>query len=106
MESFKFLLFSVFYYALIGLVLCINSSHFISKFFNLKFLQYTGKISYGLYVYHTLLLFLISCYFSTEILIIDFIVLMALSYTVSNISFRYIESFLLKFKRDLSFNKI
>ena len=104
-QTSKFLLLSAFYFALIGFVLCINQQHFVSKFFNGGFLQYTGKISYGLYVYHPLIILLVSHYLSTGYLILDFIILVALSYFVSAISFKYFESFFLKFKHRLPFSK-
>ena len=51
-QIFKYVLLSFTYFALIGYVLSIKIGTSINKILESGFFSYTGKISYGLYVYH------------------------------------------------------
>ena len=53
-QTFKYSLISIIYFCTIGFIITANKSNFLSKVLATKPLLFTGKISYGLYVYHGL----------------------------------------------------
>lgn len=100
------------YYAVIFLVIIINAATNPGSFYNLnnRPLDYLGKISYGLYMYHE---FGIGCsiaiakylssfaynYLAFEILVYSVALLLTVS--ISALSFKYMESYFLSFKSRL-----
>lgn len=84
-----------------------NPHKIFSKFFDLKFLQFTGKISYGIYLYHALvfgildaLVFHYKMSFNPVIL---FIIKVGLTYLIALFSWRFIEKPILRFKDKISY---
>lgn len=86
-----------------------NSSRLISVFFNYRWLKFTGKISYGLYIFHWIILIALEP--RLEQLLIKFIyfnnqtahwlslfICLVISYIISVISYFYFESYFLKQK--------
>jgi peptidoglycan/LPS O-acetylase OafA/YrhL len=97
-HSLKYTFWSFGFFCCIGYVLSINKQHFINKMLCSKFLEYTGKISYGLYVYHLFAFTLIRHHFSFNSWIIQMIVSFAFTYFISAISYHFFEVFFLKLK--------
>ena len=86
-----------------------NSSGILPTIFKYKWLRFTGKISYGLYIFHWLVLraleprfenlFIKSGYFNNEAANdISLFFCLAISYLISIISYFYFESYFLKRK--------
>jgi len=98
-QSFKFLLLSLFYFNLIGVVLCLQPTNIINKILTNNFFSYTGKISFGLYVYHPMLILILSKYFITGYIIADLLILTTLTYLIASVSFYGFESHFLKLKK-------
>ena len=103
-QNFRYLLLSLLYFSLIGSLLSIPKEHFINSALTTKFLQYTGKISYGLYVYHPLVFMFCAQYFWTESLLLNFFLGTLLSYLIAGLSFAYFESQFLKLKKYFEYN--
>jgi peptidoglycan/LPS O-acetylase OafA/YrhL len=94
----KFLLMALFYACSIGFILSTASTNnLLSKLMNINFLRYTGKISYGLYVYHPICFLVIANFFKLG-LVMNFTCSFALSYLISSISYHYFESKFLNLK--------
>ncbi len=104
-QVFKYLLLSGICFAVIGWILSVNEYHLINKILKNKFFSYTGKISYGLYVYHPLAYFLCKKYFNPENTILYFVECVALTYIISAISFHFFESLFLKLKKYYDYNR-
>ena len=90
---------AVFCMTIIGLVVQNNSKYF--SVFKLKFLKYTGKISYGLYVFHPLCYALINNYFHYNNFLVSLILCFSCAYVVATLSYYFFESNFLKLKRNL-----
>jgi peptidoglycan/LPS O-acetylase OafA/YrhL len=103
LQVFKYTIFSVCFYFLIGFVVFLKKENFISVLLSSKFLVYTGKISYGLYVYHLLAFYIIESYLKTNYIFIDFIISFILAYVISILSYHFFEVKFLNFKK--YFNK-
>jgi peptidoglycan/LPS O-acetylase OafA/YrhL len=104
-QIFKFFFLSSIYFSIIGLLLCIKENHPVNKVLRTDFFSYTGKISYGLYVYHPLAYSICGRYFNTENIVFDFIIGLIMTYLISAISFHFFESAFLKLKKYFDYNR-
>ncbi|MGJ5642447.1 acyltransferase family protein [Formosa sp. S-31] len=104
-QIFKFLFLSGIYFSLIGMLLCLKEEHFVNKILRTKFFSFTGKISYGLYVYHPIVYKLCEHYFEIENVFLRFIFGISFSFLLSVISFYLFESSFLKLKKYFEYNK-
>lgn len=124
--SWLFLAVSIFYkpmhitslfdseiHSIIYAIIIMNVSTNDSTIINLenKLLNFIGKISYGMYVYHMIIIVLLSYFFKAYIKLIDLIVLryllvyvlvIGLAIGISYLSFTYLESFFLRMKSGFS----
>lgn len=99
LQVFKFLFISSSYFFLVALIVCMKNSSFIKKILNTQFLSYTGKISYGLYVYHGLCYDYIESWPLINALPLRFILSFALAYVGASLSYYLIENQFLKLKK-------
>jgi peptidoglycan/LPS O-acetylase OafA/YrhL len=88
-----------------------NKTYFIKKVLSKRFLIQTGKISFGLYIFHVpvhivLLSMLLAAYkalhFQPDTVIFKIVLIIMsilISYIISILSYKYYESFFLKFKK-------
>lgn len=104
-QVIKYLLLSFTYFALIGYVLSIQSKHFLNSILESKFFSYTGKISYGLYVYHPFAFALSETFLYSRNIIFNFLIAFLLAYCLSAISFHLFESKFLKLKKHFEFSE-
>jgi peptidoglycan/LPS O-acetylase OafA/YrhL len=98
-ESFKYLIYSLLYFSFIGYILCLKEKHLINRFLESTVLQFLGKISYGLYVYHPLVLIIMHKYLNTGLLLLDFGLMIAITIIIAHLSFIYFEKKFLNFKK-------
>jgi len=104
-QNIRYLLFSLIYFATIGFLLCIKNGHVINRFLKTGFLNYTGKISYGLYVYHPLVFLICAEHFETDFLALNFIIGLILSYLIAGLSYHFFESRFLSLKKYFDYKK-
>lgn len=104
-QVFKFLFLAVIYFALIGYLLCIKTDHFTNNILRSKFFSFTGKISYGLYVYHPLVYILCAQYLMIENIIFDISLRFALTYLIAFLSYQYFESSFLRLKKYFDYSR-
>jgi len=95
-QIFKLPFIAIFYMCLINLLVC--SSTFLNRFFKLPILTYTGKISYGLYIFHPLCIAAVEKRFSTQPFLVELFLIMAFSYLVASVSYYGYEYWFLKQK--------
>lgn len=88
---------ALFYTSIIGCLITRRSV--LNRFFDLRFLQFTGKISYGLYVFHPLCFTLIDHFINPNNLFINAALSFFVSYAVAFISFYGFENHFIKLKR-------
>jgi peptidoglycan/LPS O-acetylase OafA/YrhL len=101
-QLFKFNLISLIYFCLIGLVVCLKNESFLNKVLRGKFFIYTGKISYGLYVYHPLCFFMISVLLKVTYVPISFFLSFLLTYLIASISYYFYESYFISLKKRIA----
>ncbi len=105
-QVFKYLFLSFTYFCLIGFTLCISQNHIINQLLKTKFFSYTGKISYGLYVYHPLIYFICSQLFHIDNIIFDLLTKLLITYIISSLSYYLFESYFLRLKRFFEYKTI
>lgn len=98
MQIFKFLLISGNYFFLIALIVSLANGSVVKKILSTSFFSFTGKISYGLYVYHGLCFAFIAKLNLSNNFFFSFIISFLFAYLVSALSFYLIESWFLKLK--------
>lgn len=97
-EMVKSTMQAMFFFSVIGYLVTSKQETIINRILSSTILQYLGKISYGLYVWHVSVLFILNKYALTGNMIIDIMLLTGLSIIVAHISYRYFESYFLKYK--------
>lgn len=94
----KFNLMSLSYFFVIGFVMMLKENNKIKEILKGQFLMYSGKISYGLYVFHPLCFWVYNRSFHFG-LVIDIILSFAFTYIIAHLSFKYFESYFLRLKK-------
>ncbi|UTA66688.1 acyltransferase [Emticicia sp. 21SJ11W-3] len=99
LNVFKHNAYGLLYMGLTGYCIAEQSATVVNRFLNSGLMQYLGKISYGIYVWHRLVMLLHSHYFNPGNMAFDFLLICVLTVMVSSISFYVLESPFLKLKR-------
>ena len=98
LQIFKYPMIATLYLALIGFLISEPTSKFDS-IFKFSFLKYSGKISYGLYVYHPLVFLFGEYYFDFSNLFLKFFILVLFTFILSAFSFHFYENQFIKLKK-------
>lgn len=104
-ELFKHTAFGIFYAGIIVCCSVIDDSNPISKFLQIQPLQFLGKISYGIYVWHVLSIRLVDHYFSLPVSI-TFVLVLFLTFILSWLSYKLLEQPFLKLKTRFKYTTI
>jgi len=88
---------------LIALTIVYAERSWLSSFLNLSFMQYIGKISYGMYVWHPLVLVTINKFYPTHSVLLNFVLVLAVTTAVSALSFKFLEMPFLKLKKHFAY---
>jgi peptidoglycan/LPS O-acetylase OafA/YrhL len=104
-QTFKELLLAFIYFSIIGFLLSIKENHPLNRLLKTKFFSYTGKISYGLYVYHPLAYSICIIFLDIENVLLSFVLGLILTYLISSLSFYLFESSFLRFKKYFEYNR-
>jgi peptidoglycan/LPS O-acetylase OafA/YrhL len=105
-QVFKYVLISVIYFGIIGFILCLKRGAIVNRILESDILSYTGKISYGLYVYHPVAFALALKYFDARLWTINLLIGFSLAYLISSASYYLIELRFLDLKRRFEYKKI
>lgn len=103
-QTIKFVFISGTYFALIGFVLSIGPDHPLNKMLRSGFLSYTGRISYGLYVYHPVAQSLGKKFMATGSWLLDLVLATAMAYALAALSFHLIEDRFLRLKKYFAYS--
>lgn len=95
----KFLFISTTYLFGIGYILCLQKSNFLIRALTTKPLLYTGKVSYGLYVFHHISYVLFENAFPSQSISFYFFGGLIFTYLIATISYYAFESRFLTFKK-------
>lgn len=98
-DIFKYTVLGILFFSLISVLIILDTNCIINKFLSSRIMQYFGKISYGLYVWHILVILIVEKYLLTEIIIIDLSVVILLTIVLSHLSYYYYEIHFLKLKK-------
>ncbi|WP_162426423.1 acyltransferase family protein [Pontibacter pudoricolor] len=105
-QIIKPLLIGLFFLLAVTYVVVEKESSTIKILLNSTIFNYTGKISYGLYVYHPLCFSIYSRFLRSESIIADLIGSFLLSYLISTLSFYFFENKVLKFKKYFEYSHV
>jgi peptidoglycan/LPS O-acetylase OafA/YrhL len=92
------------YFFLIAFSISVAQNNFFKRALMTTPLKYTGKISYGLYVYHPLCFHFMFVYFKTGNVWIDFLLGTTVCFIVATASYYLLESRFLKLKKFFSYD--
>jgi peptidoglycan/LPS O-acetylase OafA/YrhL len=104
-DVFKHTFFGFLYAGLIMFVIANSHSNILNKFLQNLFLQYLGKISYGIYVWHMIAIYIVEYYFNLGI-ILGFVVTLLATILISFLSFNIVETPFLKLKSKFEYSKL
>jgi peptidoglycan/LPS O-acetylase OafA/YrhL len=105
-QVLKYDLLSFTYLAVIAYVLSIREENIVNRILSSSFLSYTGKISYGLYVYHPFAFSLSREYMYSSSWILNLISGISLTYLVAALSYHGFEERILRIKKYFGYNKV
>lgn len=101
-QALKGTVVAFFYYLVLLMILTSGKNSIAQKFLNQRWLAYTGKISYGLYVYHVLCFSIYFKYSKSSHLLVDLLICFILSYALSSLSYYFFEVRFLNLKDKLT----
>ncbi|MDQ6480994.1 acyltransferase [Dyadobacter sp. LHD-138] len=97
-NSIVFLQTSLSYCSLIGFVICLSENNWLKKLLSQTPFIYTGKVSYGLYVFHPFCFKLFEIFFITRYWMVNLLGSLVFTYSVASLSYYFFESYFLKLK--------
>jgi peptidoglycan/LPS O-acetylase OafA/YrhL len=95
-QVFKFPIISFFYMGVIGKI--VSQKSWLNRFFSSPILSFTGKISYGLYVWHPMCFMIFYHYFPGHSIWINAMACYVISYIAAIVSFYAFERHFIKLK--------
>jgi peptidoglycan/LPS O-acetylase OafA/YrhL len=97
-ELFKYSLLGIAFTSLIAIVLSLKPTAIVNRFLTTRVLQYMGKISYGIYVWHVIALILLQFFLLTKIMLVDMLITIAITMLLAHVSYFYFESYFIRLK--------
>ncbi|WP_254412779.1 acyltransferase family protein [Dyadobacter diqingensis] len=105
-DSLSFLQTSISFCSLIGFVICLQEGNWLKKILTQTPLIYTGKVSYGLYVFHPFCFKLFEIFFITKYWAVNLLGSLVFTYVIASLSYYFFESYFLKLKEYFSNDKV
>jgi peptidoglycan/LPS O-acetylase OafA/YrhL len=96
-ELLKYFLLGIVFASLIGVVLT-SSNAWINRVLTSPSMQYLGRISYGIYVWHVLALIFLQFFFLTKIMILDLTLSIMMTLVMAHFSYFYFEIVFIRLK--------
>ena len=97
-EMMKYPILGIFFFSLIGVLMILSEDNIFNKILSSRILQYLGRLSYGIYVWHILILVILSKFFISKILFIDLVLTFSLTVLMAHVSYYYFEKYFLNLK--------
>lgn len=104
LNLFKHYAFGICYFGLIGFCAIASNKMFLNRILLMNAMQYLGKISYGIYVWHILAIDLVKDYLGTKIVFFDFFLVVLITIVISMLSYGFIEKPFLNLKKYYKYN--
>lgn len=105
-QVFKYNLLALCYFCLVGYAICVKESGIVARILSSRFFTFTGKISYGLYVYHPLCYMLVSAYLPQQSILQSFLISVGISYLAAYASYNLFESRFIALKKYFEYKKV
>lgn len=102
-QNLRYLLLALTFFGFIGMLLCLGENHILNRILNTGFLSYTGRISYGIYVYHPLIYLICLKYMDTGNVMANVLISTSWAYLIAALSYHYFESYFLRFKEHFKY---
>ena len=99
LQNIKYTLFSIIFFTFLGLSLTLSQSHWLNRLLSNPVLVYTGKISYGLYVYHLFAYKLSETFLPIEQVLLKLVADFTIAYLIATVSYYFYEKNFLKLKK-------
>lgn len=97
-EMMKYSLLALFFFSIIGFLLTKKETFIVNKLLESEALQYLGKISYGIYVWHILAIFILNKFLILKNVYLDLALTIILSIALAHLSYFYFEAYFLRLK--------
>ena len=104
-QVIKLPLIAIAYYALIGFLISPSAGRAVKKVLDSGFFDYSGRISYGLYIYHPVIFHLYLDSSLNKGFFSSLIICFGLAYIIASISFYFFEAQFLKLKKYFEYGK-
>jgi peptidoglycan/LPS O-acetylase OafA/YrhL len=104
LQVFKYNLISMLYFLFIGKVITLKDQHWINKLLCTSFFHFTGRISYGLYVYQATAVVWGLTHGYAQKPMLFFLSLILICYSIATISYYCFENPILKLKSKLTYS--
>lgn len=105
MQVVKFNFLGLTFFGIVAFVISVRETNWIKRLLQVKPILYSGKISYGLYVYHPLCIGLVHTFFPHTNLVLRFLLALGFTFLLSTVSYYLIEVNFLKLKRFFEYKK-
>ncbi|HEV9036420.1 MAG TPA: acyltransferase [Puia sp.] len=105
MQVIKFNLVALCGFCLVGFAIAARETSFFYKLMSSRFFRFTGRISYGLYVYHPLCYPLIEYYFPTISVPARFLVSFGATYLIAGLSYYLFEAKFIALKKYFAYGR-
>jgi peptidoglycan/LPS O-acetylase OafA/YrhL len=105
LQVFKFLMIAFSYFSIIGFIICIKETSYIKKVLQIKPFLFSGKISYGLYVFHPVCFGIVYHFLKTSSTVLNFMLAFAFTYLIATISYYLFENNFLRLKKFFEYKK-
>jgi peptidoglycan/LPS O-acetylase OafA/YrhL len=97
-ELLKYSLLGISFAFLLAIVLSLKPTAILNRLLTNRVLQYLGRISYGIYVWHVIALILLQFFLLTEIMLVDMFITIALTVLFAHVSYFYFERYFIRLK--------
>lgn len=97
-ELLKYSLLGITFVFLLAIVLSLKPAAIVNRFLTNRVLQYLGRISYGIYVWHVIALILLQFFLMTKIMFVDMLITIVLTVLFAHVSYFYFESYFIQLK--------
>lgn len=101
-ELFKYFFLALFFGCILCLLLFEDKLVFINGVLKQPIMQYLGKISYGIYVWHLFVIRVFAANWYSKIMILDLVIIISSTVLLAHLSYKFVEEPFLKFKKKFS----